>query len=224
MHEASRSWRLARARGAPAVGGHAAVGSAVAGVDRGRAAHPPGTRLLRRGVRGDGAAQARLRRRPARGLRSHRPGPAARARRLHRGAETRDRRVRVSQRAGLVQGPGRQRGRRAGTPPPGAVRRHRARRPVDRLHALRSQPGRARALSPGARLRPRDERDHLPRAGPGPGRVQAHAGRALPGAVAAQIRPRHLDGHPHRAGAGTDGRRPAVHRPAASRRRRTRST
>ncbi len=47
------------------------------------------------------------------------------------------------------------------------VRRPRARRPVDRLHALRSQPGRARALSPGARLRPRDERNHLPRAGSG---------------------------------------------------------
>ena len=70
------------------------------------------------------------------------------------------------------------------------VRRPRARRPVDRLHALRSQPELARALPPGPRLRPRDERDHLSRARPGRRRLQAHAGRALPRAVAAQVRAR----------------------------------
>ena len=63
-------------------------------------------------------------------------------------------------------------------------------RGVPSIVCIHHDPARARpSISPGARLRPRDQRNHLPRAGPGPGRLQAHAGRALPRAVAARIRP-----------------------------------
>ena len=144
--------------------------SAAARPDWRRPAHPPGTRLLRRGVRGDGAAQARLQRRPARGLRSHRPRPARSGGRQHAELKRAIEAFGFRSRAGLVRGPGRATPTpELDTPPPGACT------PTSRAASRRSSActttaaRRARALSPGARLRPRDQRDHLPRTGAGPG-------------------------------------------------------